>query len=181
MLFRSTGLPAIAWRQLNVGVQRSKSTTKQIHFTAGLLEGMSAVDERLVEMASDGPALRLSEVMPFMEAMGQTIASTIFYGDTRVNPDRFTGLSAYYSKLNAAYQLNPDRFTGLSAYFSNLNATYQSSPDALQNPSATLPDSGRNVFDASTNSQGETFGTPGNGHNTSMWLVCWGEIGRAHV
>ena len=152
-----TGLPAIAWRQLNVGVQRSKSTTKQIHFTAGLLEGMSAVDERLVEMASDGPALRLSEVMPFMEAMGQTIASTIFYGDTRVNPDRFTGLSAYFSNMNAAYQM---------------------SPDAEQNPSATLPDSGRNVFDASTNSQGETFGTPGNGHNTSMWLVCWGGQGK---
>ena len=152
-----TGLPAIAFRQLNIGVQPSKSTTKQIHFGAGMLEGMSKVDERLVEMASDGVALRQSEVMPFMEAMGQTIASTIFYGDTRVYPDRFTGLSAYYSKLNAAYQRNPE---------------------ALSNPDASspqLPDSGRNVFDAS---QGGLYGTAGDGYNTSMWLVCWGGQGK---
>ena len=152
-----TGLPAIAWRQINLGTQVSKSSTKQVHFTAGMLEGLSRVDERLVDMASDGPALRLSEVGPFMESMGQTIASTIFYGDTRVNPDRFTGLSACYANLNAAYQQNPD---------------------VLTNPSSTLPDSGRNVFDASTNSEGETFGTPSNNNNTSMWLVCWGGQGR---
>jgi hypothetical protein len=96
--------------------------------------------------------LLLSEVMPFMEAIGQTLASTIFYGDTRVNPDRFTGLSAYMANLNASYQQNPE---------------------AEVNPSATAPDSGRNVFDASTNSEGETFGNPANGNNTSIWLVCW--------
>ncbi len=150
-----TGLPAIAFRQLNAGVQPSKSTTKQITFSAAMLEGMSVVDERLVELAADGPALRLSEVGPFMESMGQTIASTLFYGDVRVNPDRFTGLSAY---------------------FANLNPSYQQNPEALVNPSTTgQPDSGRNVFDASTNAEGETFGNPANGNNTSMWLVVWGE------
>ena len=146
-----TGLPAIAWRSINVGVQPSKSTTKQIAVTAGILEGMGKVDEELVELAADGAALRLSEVSPFMESFSQTLATTMFYGDVRVNPDRFTGMSAYYSKLNAAYQANPD---------------------ALVNPSTTLPDSGRNVFDASV---GGTYGTPGNGTNTSMWLVVWGE------
>ena len=153
-----TGLPAIAWRQLNAGVPRSKSTTKQITFGAGALEGMSFVDEKLVKKAGDnGPALRMSEIMPFMEALGQTIASTIFYGDTRVNPDRFTGLTPCYAQLNQAYQLNPD---------------------ALQNPSASLPDSGRNVFDASQNYAGEKFGNPAQGNNTSMWLICWGGRGR---
>ena len=149
-----TGLPAIAFRQLNAGIQPSKSTTKQIHFTAAWMEGLGKVDERLVSMASDGPGLRLSEVSPFMESMGQTIASTMFYGDVRVNPDRFTGLSAYYAALNAGYQRNPE---------------------ALVNPSSSLPDSGRNVFDCSTNSEGETFGDPTAGYNTSLWLVCWGE------
>lgn len=148
-----TGLPAVAFRQLNVGVQPSKSTTKQIHFTAAMLEGFSRVDERLIELALDGPGLRLSEVMPFMESMGQTIASTLFYGDVRVNPDRFTGLTAY---------------------FANLNNTYQQQPENLLNPSTTAPDSGRNVFDASSNYSGETFGTAANGNNTSIWLVCWG-------
>src|SRR5271167_2005129 len=48
-----TGLPAIAWRSVNVGVQPSKSTTKQIAVTAGILEGLGKVDEELVELASD--------------------------------------------------------------------------------------------------------------------------------
>lgn len=146
-----TGLPQIAWRSINVGVQPSKSTTKQVTVTAGMLEGMGKVDEELVELAADGAAFRLSEVSPFMESFSQTLASTMFYGDTRVNPDRFTGLSAYYSSLNASYQANPD---------------------ALVNPSTTLPDSGRNVFDAS---EGGLYGTPSNGTNTSLWLVVWGE------
>lgn len=146
-----TGLPQIAWRSINVGIQPSKSTTKQVTVTAGTLEGMGKVDEELVELASDGKAFRLSEVSPFMESFSQTLASTMFYGDTRVNPDRFTGLSAYYAQLNAAYQANPD---------------------ALVNPSTTLPDSGRNVFDAS---EGSKYGTPSGGYNTSLWLVVWGE------
>ena len=146
-----TGLPQIAWRSINVGVQPSKSTTKQVAVTAGILEGMGKVDEELVELAPDGAAFRLSEVSPFMESFSQTLASTMFYGDTRVNPDRFTGLSAYYAQLNATYQANPD---------------------ALINPSTTLPDSGRNVFDAS---EGGKYGTPGGGYNTSLWLVVWGE------
>jgi hypothetical protein len=149
-----TGLPAIAWRSINVGVQPSKSTTKQLSVAAGMLEGMGKVDEKLVELAEDGAAFRLSEVSPFMESFSQTLSTTLFYGDTRVNPDRFTGLSAYYSKLNASYQANPD---------------------AATNPSSTLPDSGRNVFDASVNAGGETFGDPTQGKNTSLWLVCWGE------
>jgi hypothetical protein len=149
-----TGLPAIAWRSINVGIQPSKSTTKQLTVAAGMLEGMGKVDEKLVELASDGQAFRLSEVSPFMESFSQTLSTTLFYGDTRVNPDRFTGLSAYYSFLNAAYQANPD---------------------ALLNPSATLPDSGRNVFDASINTQGQTFGDPSQSKNCSLWLLCWGE------
>jgi hypothetical protein len=149
-----TGLPQIAWRSINVGVQPSKSTTKQLTVTAGILEGMGKVDEELVELAADGAALRLSEVSPFMESFAQTLATTLFYGDVRVNPDRFTGLSAYYSKLNATYQANPD---------------------AIVNPSSTLPDSGRNVFNAAVNSEGEAFGDASAGTNTSLWLIVWGE------
>jgi hypothetical protein len=31
------------------------------------------------------------------------------------------------------------------------------------------------VFDASTNTEGETFGNPGAGKNCSLWLLCWGD------
>lgn len=92
-----TGLPTVAWRQINKGVQASKSVTKQVVMSAGHMESLGKVDEKLVDVAQDGAGLRLSENAPHLEAISQTIASTIFYGNTEANPERFTGLSYYYS------------------------------------------------------------------------------------
>ncbi|MBI3564796.1 MAG: hypothetical protein HY079_06340 [Elusimicrobia bacterium] len=146
------GLPSVAWRQINQGVVPSKSTAHQITMSAGLIEAMGQVDEELVEIQGDGAAFRLSENAPFIESIAQTLASTLLYGDTRVNPERFTGLSTFYSALNAGF--NADQ--------------------SLTNTDATKPDSGYNVIDAS---EGGVYGTPANGNNTSLWLVAWGENG----
>lgn len=96
-----TGLPSVAWRQINKGVQPSKSQTRQQLFTAGIIEGLGRIDEELVNIAVDKAAFRLSENAPFIEAISQLMATTLFYGDVAVNPDRFTGLSPYYSATNA--------------------------------------------------------------------------------
>jgi len=42
-----TGLPTVAWRLLNQGVQPSKSTTAQIDEACGMLEAWSEVDKDL--------------------------------------------------------------------------------------------------------------------------------------
>lgn len=97
-----TGLPTVAWRQINKGVQPSKSQTKQQLFTAGIIEGLGKVDEELVNIAVDKAAFRLSENAPFIEAIAQTMATTLFYGNVEVNPERFTGLSPYYAALSGA-------------------------------------------------------------------------------
>jgi hypothetical protein len=96
-----TGLPSVAWRQINKGVQPTKSTTRQIEFSCGLLEAHGQVDEELVNIALDKQALRLSENAPNIESISQTLATTIFYGNTAVNPERFTGLTPYYSHSTA--------------------------------------------------------------------------------
>lgn len=96
-----TGLPTVAWRQINRGVQPSKSQTRQQLFTAGIIEGLGRVDEELVNIAVDKAAFRLSENAPFIEAISQTMATTLFYGNVETNPERFTGLSPYYSSLSA--------------------------------------------------------------------------------
>lgn len=95
-----TGLPIIAWRQINKGSQPSKSVTKQQLFSAGVLEGLGRIDEELVNIAIDKAAFRLSENAPFIEAISQAVSTALFYGDVTVNPDRFTGLSPYYSALS---------------------------------------------------------------------------------
>lgn len=96
-----TGLPAVAWRLLNGGVAVSKSTTAQIREATGMLEAYSEVDCALAQLNGDIGAFRLSEANAFLEAMNQEAAQTIFYGNSGVAPEEFTGLSARYSSTTA--------------------------------------------------------------------------------
>ena len=92
-----TGLPAVAWRMLNYGVQPDKSTTVQVTDSCGMLESYAEIDKALADLNDNTAAFRLSEDRAFLEAMNQEMASTLFYGNTSENPERFLGLSARYS------------------------------------------------------------------------------------
>ena len=97
-----TGLPTVAWRLLNQGVQPSKSTTAQVDEQCGMLEAWSEVDKDLAMLNGNTAAFRLSEAQAFIEAMNQEMASTVFYGNAGLAPEEFTGLSIRYSDVNAA-------------------------------------------------------------------------------
>ena len=97
-----TGLPTVAWRLLNKGVQPSKSTTAQVDEQCGLLEAWSEVDQEVAELNGNVNAFRLSEASAFIEAMNQEFSSTLFYGNSGLAPEEFTGLSVRYSDLSAA-------------------------------------------------------------------------------
>lgn len=92
-----TGLPTVAWRLLNQGVQPSKSTTAQVDEQCGMLEAWSEVDKDLAMLNGNTAAFRLSEAQAFIEAMNQEMASTLFYGNAGLAPEEFTGLSIRYS------------------------------------------------------------------------------------
>lgn len=96
-----TGLPTVAWRLLNKGVAKSKSTTAQIDEACGMLEARSEVDKDLAELNGNSGAFRLSEAQAFIEAMNQEMAQTLFYGNAGTAPEEFTGLSVRYSSLSA--------------------------------------------------------------------------------
>jgi hypothetical protein len=95
-----TGLPTVAWRLLNQGVATSKSTTAQIDEACGLLEAWSEVDVDLAKLNGNVARFRLSEAVAFIEAMNQSMVSTIFYGNAGTTPEQFTGLSPRYSSLS---------------------------------------------------------------------------------
>ncbi len=95
-----TGLPTVAWRLLNQGVTPSKSTKAQIDEACGKLEAWSEVDCALAKLNGDIGAFRLSEAKAFIEAMNQEFASVLFYGNSGVNPEKFTGLSPRYGTLS---------------------------------------------------------------------------------
>jgi hypothetical protein len=97
-----TGLPSVAWRLLNQGVQPSKSTTAQIDEGCGMLEAWSEVDKDLAELNGNTAAFRLSEAQAFIEAMNQEMAQTLFYGNSGLAPEEFTGLSPRYSTISGA-------------------------------------------------------------------------------
>lgn len=97
-----SGLPNATWRLLNYGVQPSKSRTVQVTDTCGMLETYCEIDKSLADLNGNGAEFRLSEDAPFVEAMNQQFASTLFYGNTQTDPEKFLGLAARYSTKTVA-------------------------------------------------------------------------------
>jgi hypothetical protein len=96
-----TDLPSVTWRKLNYGVKPGKSKTKQVDDVCGMLEAYAEVDKDLADLNGNTSEFRLSEDRAFLEAMNQEMASTMVYGDTAINPERFLGLSARYPYLDS--------------------------------------------------------------------------------
>jgi hypothetical protein len=92
-----TGLPSVYWRALNQGIPNSKSTTAQVDEACGILEARSEVDKDLAMLNGNTAQFRLSEDVAFLEAMNQTQATTLFYGNPAIEPKSFLGLAARYS------------------------------------------------------------------------------------
>jgi len=92
-----TGLPEVAWRLLNYGVPNGKAQTAQVTDTCGMLEAYSEVDKRVAGLNGNTAEFRLSQDKAFVESMNQAMATTLFYGDTRTNPERFLGLAPRFS------------------------------------------------------------------------------------
>ena len=94
-----TGLPAVYWRALNQGIPNSKSQTAQVDEACGILEARSEVDKDLAMLNGNTAQFRLSEDVAFLEAMNQTQATTMFYGNPAIEPKSFLGLAARYSAV----------------------------------------------------------------------------------
>ena len=101
-----TGLPGVYWRALNQGIPSSKSTTAQIDEACGILEARSEVDKDLAMLNGNTAQFRLSEDTAFLEAMNQTQAETMFYGNPGTDPKKFLGLGPRYGDLSADNAVN---------------------------------------------------------------------------
>lgn len=97
-----TGLPAVYWRALNQGIPNSKSTTAQVDEACGILEARSEVDKDLAELNGNTAQFRLSEDQAFLEAMNQTQAQTLFYGNPATDAKQFLGLATRYGAISGA-------------------------------------------------------------------------------
>lgn len=95
-----TGLPAVTWGALYQGIPQSKSGYTSVEDTTGFLEGLDAIDTRLIDLEPENSAkLRAMESLGFMESFAQTIESAIWYSNVAVSPKQFHGLFARYNTL----------------------------------------------------------------------------------
>jgi hypothetical protein len=91
--------PTPTWRKLNYGVRPTKSTTAQVDDSIGMLEAFTEIDKDLAMLNGNSAEYRMSEDTPHIEGMSNTMAATIFYGDTDTDPEKFLGLSPRYDTL----------------------------------------------------------------------------------
>lgn len=96
-----TGLPGVTWRRMYGGVQPDKSQRAKITDTCGMLEAYNEVDKALADLNGNTSEFRLSEAMAQIEAMAQEAATTLFYGNTATDQEKFDGLSPRFNDLSA--------------------------------------------------------------------------------
>lgn len=136
-----SGLPNVAWRRLNYGVQPSKSKTKQISDSIGMLEAYAECDAKLVELNGNTAAFRLSEDRAFIESMNQTLQNAVIYGNIKDNPAGIMGFAPRFSttsKTKAENAMNVLDAGGTGTNLGSiwlvgwgLNSTYLTYPKGL--------------------------------------------------
>jgi len=96
-----TGLPQGTWRRFNQGTQPVNSDESQVEFRCGMLQARIVADKRLVEIAADPAAYRADRLKAAMEGLNQQMSSSLIYDKESLNPERITGLGAYYADLTS--------------------------------------------------------------------------------
>jgi len=95
---RRSSLPNGTWRKLNAGVATEKTDTSQVRDT-GILETESKNDIEVINAFADKAKARMDESRAFIEGLGQTMASTIIYGNTLTTPEQFMGAAPRLASL----------------------------------------------------------------------------------
>lgn len=101
-----TSLPQGTWRNLNQGVQSTKSNTAQFTDGLGELSAYSFIDRSIAELNGEVAAFRWSEDMAFIEGMSQQVATALFYSNEATAQNQFTGLAPRYNTISTSTALS---------------------------------------------------------------------------
>lgn len=94
-------LPEVAWRIINRGVKPTKAGASMVTYSTGGKEAICNIDERLMKLNNNSNEWRMFQGQVHQTSLSNEMSTTIFYGDEKINPAGFTGLSAfYYSKAD---------------------------------------------------------------------------------
>lgn len=90
------GIPDVAWTGIYEGPQGSKGSKRQVKDACGMAESLLEVAKKLYDKAPDKEGFMLDEAAVHAEAMGQSVATALIYGNIKVNPKQFNGLAIRY-------------------------------------------------------------------------------------
>lgn len=109
---RRSALPSGSWRKLNSGVAFEASTTVEMVDVIGLLETWAQNDIETINAFPNPMQARNDEAMAFVEGLGQTMASTMVYGNAATTPEKFTGLAPRMPDIAATTNVINEGGTG---------------------------------------------------------------------
>lgn len=96
------GLPDVYYRIMNSGVQLSSSETAQWEVDCAKMEVWAEVDTEVLARAGQPEAIKADEASSMVMAMEQAFSYRLFYGNSSVDTEEFTGFSPQYSLSSAA-------------------------------------------------------------------------------
>lgn len=95
-------LPTPVRRSYNQGVAPTMAAVTKQTQTAIEYADMARIDDSLSNLNGNREEVRAREVQLHMEAMGQTVASDLFYSNNTTNPTAFTGFANIYNTVTTA-------------------------------------------------------------------------------
>lgn len=96
------GLPTAYWKALGSGTPPSKSRTARVTESLATCEARSQVEVLTAKATGNVAAVRMSEDIAFLEAMNQSLMTSLLYGSNGADANMFLGLSPRYSQLTGA-------------------------------------------------------------------------------
>lgn len=100
---RRTAIPTPEFRLINAGVSRAKSRSDQVDESVGLMESLSVVDVRLARLNGNDGAWRASEDMAFRQGFNNLFETTMWYGNTEIDPEKWMGFGPRFDLTTATF------------------------------------------------------------------------------
>lgn len=92
-------VPQGTWRRMNEGIRAVSSSSLQVRDTCALLESRAEVDKVMARASGDIATYRARQDRRILQGINEQLATTIFYGDARIDPLKFYGLAPRYDTV----------------------------------------------------------------------------------
>ena len=96
-----TGIPDVAERRYNQGINVTKTTAMAVKEQLAMMEDLSSVDAALADKSGNAQNYRASERVGKMQAGTNWLERNFFYGSPALSPDTFMGIAPRYSSKSA--------------------------------------------------------------------------------